>query len=116
LAKQDRETPDPSQVLLRASIRLDASGILEPLAPEATRVVNLLNLNRRRAVEYRKLWMEIVRLAREFRPELYEKLMGFPADLPDLSRLCPPGGNSRPNGVDESHFAQRHRGTLPATY
>jgi hypothetical protein len=116
LAKQDREVPDPCKVLLRAHLQLDASGVLTPRTPDATRTVNILNLNRRRAVEHRKLWMEIVRLARAFNPDLYRRLMGFPDDLPDLSRLSPPGGNSRPNGVEQSYLIQRQRGTLPATY
>jgi hypothetical protein len=42
--------------------------------------------------------------------------MGFPDDLPDLSRLRPPGGNSRPEGIEESYFAQRQRGESPAFY
>jgi hypothetical protein len=37
-----------------------------------------------------------------------------PIDLPNLARLRPPGGNSRPAGVDASHFARRARGELPA--
>ncbi|MCY2988962.1 MAG: hypothetical protein NTY19_13985 [Planctomycetota bacterium] len=42
--------------------------------------------------------------------------MGFPEDLPDLSRLRPPEGNSRLDGVEQSYFAQRQRGELPETY
>jgi hypothetical protein len=33
--------------------------------------------------------------------------MGFPDDLPDLDRLQPAAGNSRPEGVRTSHFVQR---------
>ena len=48
------------------------------------------------------------------KPE-FERLMGFPADLPDLAKLKPPE-NSRPGGVSDSYFAKRTRGELPSTY
>ena len=47
---------------------------------------------------------------------LYRELMGFPDDLPDLARLQPPEGNSRPDGVKKSCYAQRERKRLPKTY
>lgn len=62
------------------------------------------------------LWIGIIALAERYDPELYLRLLGFPEDLPDLSRLRPPGGNSRPAGVLESYLAQRRGGTLPAIY
>jgi hypothetical protein len=33
-----------------------------------------------------------------------------------LSRLRPPGGNSRPEGVVKSYFAMASRGELPTAY
>ena len=48
--------------------------------------------------------------------DLYRRLMGFPDDLPDLARLRPPGGNTRPEGVQSSHFARKKTGVLPQTY
>ena len=60
--------------------------------------------------------MSIVELAGEYNPEFYLQLMGFPKDIPDLSRLRPPDGNTRPKGIKESHFAKHVRGELPATY
>jgi hypothetical protein len=47
---------------------------------------------------------------------LLRELMGYPDDLPDLSRLRPPDGNSRPEGIAQSHFAQRERRALGNTY
>jgi len=57
-----------------------------------------------------------VTLARRYDPDLFQRLMGFPDDLPDLGRLRPPEGNTRPEGVEESYFAQREKGVLPETY
>ena len=62
------------------------------------------------------LWRAIIGLAERHDPPLYRRLMGFPDDLPDLKRLRPPGGNTRPEGVQASFHAQRQDGTLPTTY
>jgi hypothetical protein len=67
-------------------------------------------------LEFRRTWIDIISLARQHDPQLHQRLMGFPDDLPDLSRLRPPGGNSRPEGIEESYFAQRQRGESPAFY
>jgi hypothetical protein len=64
-----------------------------------------LDLNAPRMVAWRLLWIRLVELASEHDPNLYQELMGYPIDLPNLARLRPPGGNSRPAGVDASHFA-----------
>jgi len=50
------------------------------------------------------------------RPDLYQRLMGYPADLPDLSRLRPPRGNIRPDGIQQSAYVLQRQGTLPACY
>jgi hypothetical protein len=76
----------------------------------------MLGLNRPRLREFRELWIRIVRTAALCDHALIGRLMGYPADLPDLSPLRPPGGNSRPDGVGQSHFARRERGELPAVY
>jgi hypothetical protein len=42
--------------------------------------------------------------------------MGFPDELPDLARLRPPDGNTRPEGIQESYFAKKTGGVLPSEY
>ena len=80
------------------------------------RVIELLDLNDPRKVEFRSLWIVVVSLSERLAPELHLRVVGYPTDLPDLSRLRPPSGNSRPEGIAESHHASRARGELPATY
>jgi hypothetical protein len=46
---------------------------------------------------------------------LYTRLMSYPDDLPDLSRLKP-SENSRSKGIHHSAFARRQRGELPDVY
>jgi hypothetical protein len=115
-AKQDRLLPDPLQVLTSPKVQVTADGLIHADDPEAGRLIELLGLDGDQAVEFRALWIGIVALASQHDPELYHKLMGFPADLPDLSRLRPPKGNKRPEGVQESWHARKQAGTLPETY
>lgn len=50
------------------------------------------------------------------RPDLHSVWLAYPNSLPDLARLRPPGGNERPTGIVQSHFARRMRGELSAVY
>jgi hypothetical protein len=116
LIKGGQQTPDPTTVLLAPQVRVAADGTLHADTAKARRLIDLLGLNRPRLVEFRELWIGIIRLAAAADPALNLQLLGFPDDLPDLGRLRPPDGNTRPAGVPASSFAQRQGGTLPATY
>lgn len=108
--------PDPTQVLLAGAVHIHADGRIEGKTPEAERIICQLGLDTDEETEARFLWMEIIALVERAEPALYLRLMGFPTDLPNLERLRPPGGNTRPEGVQMSYFAQRQAGTLPSTY
>jgi hypothetical protein len=47
---------------------------------------------------------------------LHRKLMGFPGDLPNVARLRPPDGNSRPEGIEQSYFVRKQKEILPESY
>jgi len=47
---------------------------------------------------------------------LLRDILRFPDDLPDLASKRPPGGNTRPNGLNQSCFEQRKRGERPDVY
>jgi hypothetical protein len=115
-AKSDRLVPDPTAVLLAPDVSVSSDGAIHSNTTEAARLIDSLGLNRPRAREFRALWIGIIKLAFVHDPDLYQRLMGFPDDLPDLARLRPPGGNTRREGVKQSYFAQKQQGTLPATH
>jgi hypothetical protein len=115
-AKRARPLPDPTVTLLRDTVRIDADGTIHALAPDAERLIELLGLDSPTYTEFRLLWTGIVAMAERHAPDLYRRLMGFPADLPDLVVLRPPNDNTRPDGVAASYHQQRERGELPATY
>ena len=114
--KSDDFLPNPSLVLIADAIEVHENGTIEAKTRSAKRIIRLLYLDRPKESEFRKQWIEIVRLAAAHKPDLYRALMAYPNDLPDLSALQPPGGNTRPDGVERSHFRQRERRELPETY
>jgi hypothetical protein len=114
--KGSQVLPDPLAVLTSSVVRVHPDGTIHADASsEALRLIELLGLDSLESTRFRKLWIEIVTLARQ-NPDLYEQLMGYPDDLPDLRRQRPPGGNTRPAGVEQSAFARRQRGELPSCY
>lgn len=115
-AKAARSVPDATQVFLDGSVTVQPDGQIIGHSPDACRLISDLRLNSAEAIHFRRLWLEIVAMAYRFVPDLYHRLMGYPDDLPDLSRMRPPNGNTRPAGVSQSHFARRERGELPTTY
>jgi hypothetical protein len=98
------------------NLRMQPDGSLRPFSPDAEALVLKLDLNAPRMISWRLLWVRLIDLARERDANLFLQLMGYPNNLPNVARLRPPGGNSRPAGVSASHFARRARGELPAIY
>jgi hypothetical protein len=115
LTKSGASVPDPMGMTAQ-HLRLQPDGRLRPCSADAEALVLKLDLNAPRMVAWRLLWVRLVDLAGEHDANLFLQLMSYPENLPNLARLRPPGGNSRPAGVDASHFARRARGELPRIY
>ncbi len=116
LSKGSLETPDPLAVLLDSDVKVAEDGTINTATPQAGKLIDLRGLNHPRLREFRELWIRIVRLTATHDPALLRQLMGYPTDLPGLSALRPPEGNTRPDGITRSHLARRQRGELPDTY
>jgi hypothetical protein len=114
--KGARILPDPCRVLTADTVTVDEDGTIRGHTREARRLIRILGLDERPATEFRLLWISIVTLAQRFDPELLQRIMGFPDELPNLRSLKPPGGNTRPEGIAVSWHAQRQRDELPQTY
>ena len=115
LRKGPRELPDASSEFTREALRLYPNGEPEGLTTGAKSLIRALCLNSPKLVRWRQCWLRIVALAEEHDPGLFADLMGYPDDLPDLSKLSAPS-NSKPEGVGEGYFARRERGELPEVY
>lgn len=115
-AKGRHLIPDPNAVLTAREIVVHDDGTVEGINEDADRIIRVLDLNDVEYCRWRRTWLRIIALAEQYDRPLYNQLLGFPDDLPDLARLRPPGGNSRPEGIRGSSLAKRERGELPSTY
>ncbi len=114
--KQDLLVPDPTVHLLANAVEVDATGFLISESDEATRIIERMRLNRPTYCRLRKMWISIVAMATKEDPELLKQILGYPVDLPNLSALRPPGGNTKSEGIEQSHWNRRQRGDLPEVY
>ena len=114
--KGTQEVSDPFPVMAGTRVATMPDGIVRGSDDAANRLILQLDLNSPRLVQWRVLWMRVIDLARERDQGLLQRLLGFPEDLPDLRRLRPPAGNSRPTGIEESWAALAGQGKLPDHY
>ena len=113
--KRQLRVPDPVKVLLSDSVIANGDGRLEVKTRAARGLVDLMDLNRPAYVERRRFVLRMVQTAETHDRLLYRMLLGFPDDLPDLTRLRP-ATNVKPKGIGQSFHAQRQRGVLPDAY
>ena len=113
--KRQLRVRDPLKVLLSDSVIANGDGRLEVKARADRRLVDLMDLNRPAYVERRRFILRMVQTAGTHDRLLYRMLLGFPDDLPDLTRLRP-AMNVKPKGIGQSFLSQRQRGVLPDGY
>ena len=114
--KLANRVPDPCQVAYGKCLRVESDGMVTALNTQVRRLVNVIRLNHPRFIEERLKTLRVWKVLATHDPAGFQRLMAFPANLPDLSRLKPPGGNRCPEGILESCLARRNRGDLPKTY
>jgi hypothetical protein len=113
--KRDQTVADPFRLLRATLVTTFPDGSLRARDRDTERLVRQLDLNSPRLKSWRVMWVRIVALAKDRDPSLYFRLVAFPEELPDLSRLRPQL-NTRKEGVDDCWFARRQRGDLPDEY
>ena len=105
---------------MRQHLEVSADGTIRGLTPAGADFIRICRLDRPNLVAFRRLILDVLRLLGRKRDreaaELRRRYLGYPANLPDLSALKPPGGNSCPEGIERSAFARRERGDLPEVY
>lgn len=108
--------PDPCLVSFRECIELDTEGRATAKNAPGKRLCDVLRLNSPANVEYRSRMIRILEaFHRSGETELFQKLLAYPNDLPDLRLKLPPK-NDKPEGASNCYFALRERGGLPSTY
>jgi hypothetical protein len=105
--------------LSQNAVTIHEDGSIEGHTDEALRTIRILGLDSPEHVAWRRQIIEIIELAwasgKTGESDIYRTMMGYPNDLPDLSKSSP-RSNSRPEGIHESAFARRQRGELPDVY
>jgi hypothetical protein len=96
-------------------------GFPTAMTPSASIIlIKICQLDRPKLTEYRRRMISLSRaLASRQIDEAVElrlKYFGYPDNLPRLSTLRPPNGNSRLAGIADSHYERRKRGELPKLY
>jgi HNH endonuclease len=112
--------PDPCEEPFGRHLGVLADGTIRGLTTEGVELIKICRLDRPKLNAFRRGMLELFReLQKRRSPEaaaLRRRFFGFPANLPRLSALRPPGGNVRPNGIESSYFEQQRRGELATTY
>src|SRR3954468_20735620 len=105
---------------MREHPEVSAGGDIRGLTPAGEDFIRICRLDRPNLVAFRRLILDVLRLLGRKQDrhaaELRRRYLGYPANLPDLSALNPPGGNARPQGIEQSAFALWKRGELPQVY
>lgn len=73
-------------------------------------------MNDRKQRDMRLNLLRILKAMARCDPDEWKRMMGFPAELPNLRKKDPPGGNSRPNGIEECFYERRVAGQIPEVY
>jgi hypothetical protein len=107
---------DPLEHLLASTVEVQTDGMIVARTSPAGLIVEALHLNDPEYIVRRRRMIVLLADLEARRPDLYAVWLGYPDNLPDLARLRPPRGNSRPAGIEQSHFSRQQRGELPATY
>ena len=115
-AKSGQVVPDPCEVAFGECVKVHADGTIRALNEEGEILIAALRLDGKKATNFRRLIIDTLHsLAVHNETQLYIRWMRYPDNLPDLSKLKPPG-NTKPEGVNASYYARRIRGELPETY
>lgn len=107
--------PDPCQVAFGDCLSITSDGHVVSLNRHGEKLRQALRLDSPKEVEYRSRLIRILDALQKSAPGLYQEMMRFPNDLPDLRTKRVPS-NSRPEGALSCHFVLRENGLLPSTY
>lgn len=113
------EVPDPSAHAYGDLLEVVQGGTVTANSERGWYLIEVCRLNRPNLVAFRRGMIEVLEMLssrEDAGDQLARHYLGLPDSLPNLSLLKPPGGNSKPGGVDVSFFAQRQQGRIPPVY
>lgn len=107
--------PDPCEISLASHLQ-ERSGTFIYLTPTGRRIREYLKLNEPTRLNERVHYLAIFRLRNMPEVEDLLKSFSYPSELPDLSKLKPPSGNTRSGGLKRSYYARQQAGKLRPYY
>ena len=114
-AKGDLGIPDPCRCMINIEVEVHSDGRIESKSNDSMKLIRILGLDSPETREYFRLWIDIVAMAKNYKPDLFTRLMQYPDELPNLKGLRPKN-NKRPGGIKQSCYVLRAQGNLPETY
>jgi hypothetical protein len=111
---------DPCAEAFGRHLALQSDGSIHALTARGAEQIALCRLNRPRLLEARRMMLALFRMLEACESGEARKLLrvlhSVPDNLPRLSALHPPDGNTRPASMVDSYYAKRRRGELSTTY
>jgi hypothetical protein len=106
--------PNPCDSPYGELLRIRSDGVVEPLNEIGVKLERALRLNSPDILGYRSRMIRILHSLKVTDIELYNELMGFPIDLPDLRKKRV--SNTKPEGALQCWYVMREKSQLPETY
>ncbi len=113
--KRAKRIPLPGDVAYGKSLEVDANGAIHAKDKFGIALIEALDLDAPKFRSMRRRILRTIALA-EHIPEILDWCLGYPDDLPDLSKETAPKGNKRPAGIKESYFERKAKKKLPVYY
>ena len=111
---------DPCEDGWGAHLQAVVDGTVRGITQQGKRTIEDCRLNRPKLVEARRRMFQLLDTLRASERAEAKRLLafylGFPGNLPVLTQLNPPSGNTRPQGIASSFYEQKQRGELPGSY
>jgi HNH endonuclease len=113
---------NPTQCALAEHLEVrEEDGSVMGRTDEGRRSIRILRLNDPVLRDHRRRVLVLLDLKRRSPDDpaihnLFVRVFGYPEDLPDLRRLKPPLGNTRPGSEEGCHYALKERGELAEVY
>lgn len=111
---------NPAEAPLAEHLEIARDGTILGLSGDGRDLIGVCQLDRPKLTEFRRGIFDVLWMLNDAddaaRGSILRRYFGFPSNLPRLSTLRPPQGNSRPNGIGNSYYERRKRGELPDAY
>ncbi len=116
-AKSDKIVPNPCRVAFGKCLQVNEDGTITALNREGEMLIDNLRLDDEDYNKFRQFYIDALKSFVTNDMIYFIRWMSYPANLPNLKSIRPkPKGNSRLEGIENSHYEQWKRGELPEIY